>query len=189
MDLGISSALWPIFGQIWPMSKILTRIMLTEPLEERCILEVGCGLALPSIVIQQMGGNITASDYHPLAQSFLLENTILNSLAEIPFAAGNWNISLPSPKKFDLIIGSDLLYETSSVELLSSFIDLNLSQQGKVIIIDPGRGSHRTFVRKMEFIGFKSDWTNLQLFSNNNFLQKGFYLQIFTKCLLNFIKL
>ncbi len=67
------------------MSKILARVMLQEPLEGRRILEIGCGMGLPSIVVKHLGGDITASDYHPLAQSFLLENTILNSLAPIRY--------------------------------------------------------------------------------------------------------
>ena len=56
---GISSSFWPLFGQIWPMSKVLAQIMLEEQLEGRSVLEVGCGIALPSIVVKHLGGDIT----------------------------------------------------------------------------------------------------------------------------------
>jgi 2-polyprenyl-3-methyl-5-hydroxy-6-metoxy-1,4-benzoquinol methylase len=44
------------------------------------ILELGCGLALASLVGHRRGADITASDCHPLAASFLLENLRLNAL-------------------------------------------------------------------------------------------------------------
>jgi predicted nicotinamide N-methyase len=177
LDLGISSALWSLFGQIWPMSNVLARVMLTEPLEERLILEVGCGLALPSMVISQLGGNITASDYHPLAGTFLVGNTERNSLEAIPFEAGNWNISEFEPSKFDLIIGSDLLYTRQSYEVLASYMDRHLTRQGEVILVDPGRGLHRKFVSAMTHRGFTSARSDLQLYLKDGCLQKGMIIR------------
>ena len=109
------------------------------------ILEIGCGIGLPSLVVKRLGGDITASDYHPLAQSFLLENTALNSLAPIRFRTGNWSTPNQNLGKFDLIIGSDILYEHQHVELISSFIDHHASSRVNIVIVDPGRGSHRAF--------------------------------------------
>jgi predicted nicotinamide N-methyase len=174
LNLGISSSLWPIFGKVWPMSNVLAKIMLTEPLEDRSILEVGCGLALPSLILQKLGKNITSSDYHPLAKLFLLQNAKLNFLKEIPFQTGNWNISLLKPKKYDLIIGSDLLYQANYVQLLSSFVNNNLTRQGEIIIVDPGRGLHRKFAQAMKYLGFESTWTDLKLFPHNGVRQNGF---------------
>lgn len=177
LRLGISSAMWSLFGQIWPMSKILARVMLQEPLEGRCILEIGCGIGLPSIAIKQLGGDITASDYHPLAQSFLLENTILNSLAPICFKTGNWNTANPSLGKFDLIIGSDILYEHQHIELISSFIDRHSNSRVDVIIVDPGRGAHRAFAREMQRLGYKHSWTDLKDYPDWGTKPKGFILR------------
>jgi hypothetical protein len=47
-------------------------------LEGKRILEVGAGLALASLVVHRRGGDITASDYHPLIPDFLKENLRLN---------------------------------------------------------------------------------------------------------------
>ena len=49
------------------------------------ILELGCGMALSSLLINRRGGNITATDYHPQAGIFLKKNTELNEDADIPF--------------------------------------------------------------------------------------------------------
>ena len=102
LRLGISSAMWPLFGQIWAMGKILARVMLQEQLDGKRILEIGCGIGFPSLVIKQLGGDITASDYHPLAESFLIENTNLNHLKPIPFQTGDWNTANSKLGKFDL---------------------------------------------------------------------------------------
>jgi predicted nicotinamide N-methyase len=177
LALGISSAMWPLFGQIWAMGKILARIMLREPLDDKRILEIGCGIGFPSLVIKQLGGNITASDYHPLAESFLLENTILNDLEPILFQAGDWNTANSKLGKFDLIIGSDILYEHPHIKLLSAFIDHHSSHRVDVIIVDPGRGLHRAFAREMECLGYQHTWTDLKDYSHQNIKPKGFILR------------
>jgi predicted nicotinamide N-methyase len=177
LRLGISSAMWPLFGQVWPMGTILARIMLQEPIEGKRVLEIGCGIGLPSIVIKQLGGNITASDHHPLAKSFLLDNTILNSLEPIGFKTGDWNTTNPNLEKFDLIIGSDVLYERQHIELLSSFIDRHSSSRVDVVILDPGRGSHRGFARAMECLGYLHSWTDLKDYADGGSKPKGFILR------------
>jgi predicted nicotinamide N-methyase len=174
---GISSAMWPLFGQVWPMSKILAQVMLQESLAGKRILEIGCGLGLPSIVVKQLGGNITASDYHPLSQAFLLENTILNELTPIRFEIGDWNLENLNLGKFDLIIGSDVLYEHQHIELLSAFIHLHASQWVDIIIVDPGRRSHRAFARTMEQLGYQHTWTDLTDYPDQAIKPKGFILR------------
>ncbi|MGF1512973.1 MAG: methyltransferase [Elainellaceae cyanobacterium] len=177
LRLGISSAMWPLFGQVWPMGKILAQVMAQENLDGRRVLEVGCGLALPSIVVKRLGGDITASDYHPLAQAFLLENTILNALSPIPFSPGNWDVEDTALGKFDLIVGSDILYERRHVEQTSLFIDQHCDRSGEVIVVDPGRGSHRAFARAMEGLGYSHSWTDLGDYPCEGVRPKGFILR------------
>ncbi len=56
--------------------------------------------------------DITATDYHPEAEKFLDINTELNKDDEIPFIRTCWSNEYQEELgKFDLIIGSDLLYE------------------------------------------------------------------------------
>ncbi len=54
--------------------------MCEFPIAGKRILEVGCGIGLCSLVLQQRGADITASDYHPVAEKFLRHNTDLNGL-------------------------------------------------------------------------------------------------------------
>lgn len=89
--LGICSASWSLFGMLWPSSIRLASALALRPVDaNENILEIGCGLALASLVAHRRGANITASDRHPKAKLFLQENLRLNNLAKLPFRHGQW---------------------------------------------------------------------------------------------------
>lgn len=156
--MGISSATWALFGNVWPSGLILADIMSTYKVDGLNVLEVGCGLGIASLIVNKRGAQHTASDYHPLAGKFLLENTRLNDLPPLHFQRCDWAESIPAMGLFDLIIGSDLLYEPDHPALLSNFIDLHSSPLVKVIIIDPGRRQQSRFTKDMEHLGFTSSF-------------------------------
>ena len=152
--LGISSAAWPIFGMLWPSSRVLAHAMLSFDTNGKRVLELGCGLALASLVVHRRGGNITASDCHPLAATFLHENLKLNNLPAMKYATGNWSRINPELKLFDLMIGSDVLYDRDQPEALSQFINLHAAPGAEVFVVDPDRGNRASFNRKMSALGY-----------------------------------
>jgi 2-polyprenyl-3-methyl-5-hydroxy-6-metoxy-1,4-benzoquinol methylase len=158
---GISPASWPLFGQLWPSAHKLADLMQSWALDERRILEIGCGLALASIVIHRRGGNVTASDCHPLTETFLQANLKLNELPDLQYRTGHWQRANPRLGFFDLIVGSDLLYERSHPEPLAAFIELHASPQAEVLIVDPNRGNRSTFHHGMARAGFRLTETPL----------------------------
>jgi len=154
-QLGISSASWPIFGQVWPSGNVLAHYMFNYPLTNQRILEVGCGIGLSSLVLNHRHADITATDYHPEVAGFLKENTRLNAGENIPFVRTNWDDEQSNLGLFDLIIGSDILYEHEHVELLSEFINQHANAHCTVILVDPGRGHHARFSKKMVTLGYE----------------------------------
>ena len=158
---GISSSAWPIFGLLWPSGRVLAHAMLTFELGGKRILELGCGLALASLVVHRRGGDITASDCHPLAADFLLENLKLNHLPVMKYQTGNWSRENPLLGRFDLIIGSDVLYDRGQPEVLSRFIELHALPHTEVLIVDPDRGNRASFNRKMEALGYSRTETRI----------------------------
>lgn len=151
---GISPATWPLFGLVWPSARKLANLMQTWPLANLRILELGCGLGLASLVIHRRLGDITASDCHPLTQNFLRHNLQLNQLPEMKYLTGNWARSNPGLGEFDLIIGSDVLYERDQPLQLAAFIQLHAAPLAEVVIIDPNRGNRASFSRQMAVMGF-----------------------------------
>ena len=153
-ELGISSAQWPLFGVIWPGGWALAKEMATiEPLTG-AFLEIGCGIALASLVLNHRGANVSAMDYHPLTATFLARNTALNDDPDIPFMLANWTGRHADIPCFDVIIASDVLYEDEHGADVAGFIDQHLSPDGEVIVADPGRGQRGRFQREMAARGF-----------------------------------
>lgn len=151
---GISPATWPLFGQVWPSARKLADLMQVHELGGRRILEIGCGLALASLVVHRRLGNVTATDCHPLASGFLSANLALNHLPELKYETGNWARSNPLLGEFDLIIGSDVLYERNHPEQLAAFIQLHAAPMAEVLIVDPNRGNRSAFNKAMALAGF-----------------------------------
>ena len=152
--LGISSASWPLFGVVWDSSRALARLMFDYDVVGKRILEVGCGIGLASLVLNHRSSDITATDYHPEAEGFLLANTQLNGDPVIPFVRTGWGDFDDALGVFDLIIASDVLYERAHVALLSSFIKRHSKPWCEVIVIDPGRGEAGRFRTQMANLGF-----------------------------------
>jgi predicted nicotinamide N-methyase len=151
---GISTSSWPLFGLVWPSARILAEQMQTHDIAGKHILEIGCGLALASLVIHRREGDITASDRHPLAKSFLDKNLLLNNLPALAYQTGNWATDNPALGRFDLIIASDVLYERDQPKALSAFILAHANPLVEVIVVDPDRGNRSAFCRFMQAQGF-----------------------------------
>lgn len=151
---GISPASWPLFGHLWPSARVLALAMHTIDLTGKRILEIGAGLALASLVIHRRAGDMTVSDWHPLSQAFLNENLVLNKLGPLKYHAGNWEANNPELGRFDLIIGSDVLYERQQPGQLAGFIDRHAGPSAQIIIVDPDRGNRVGFCREMAELGY-----------------------------------
>ena len=152
---GISSATWPLFGQLWPAGRALAEAVNDADIDGRRILEIGCGLGLPSLVLQSRGADITASDHHPLVERFLDYNAELNRLPLLPYVDLPWEDPAPELGRFDLIIGSDVLYERDHAELLAQLIERRASANAEVLISCPGRGYRGRFSRALKSQGFR----------------------------------
>lgn len=154
--VGVPLASWPLFGVVWESSEVLAHLMDSYDIAGKRILEVGCGIGLTSLVLNSRSANVTATDYHPEAEHFLAENVRLNGGPAIPFVRTGWGDQATDLGTFDLIVGSDLLYEPDNVELLSAFIDRHAAHPCEVLIVDPGRSWQTQFSRRMEQLGYSS---------------------------------
>ena len=181
LQQGISSAAWPLFGLLWPSGLHLAERLAQRPVQagER-ILEVGCGLALASLVGHRRGADVTASDCHPMAASFMLENLRINGLLPLQYRHGRWGTlppveapltnrdpAFPADKppvrlgiatsltgRFDLVMGSDILYERDEAGTLPAFIEEHAAHACEVWVVDPNRGNRAHFHRHMAALGF-----------------------------------
>lgn len=152
---GISSATWPLFGMFWPAGLALAEEMSRIPVDSLRILEVGCGIGLSSLVLHRRGADVIASDHHPLADEFLQQNADLNGLPPLPFSSAQWAGPNPQLGRFDLIIGSDVLYERDHPALLAGFAAEHAKPVSRVIVADPGREHRGRFSSLMLAQGYE----------------------------------
>jgi len=151
---GISPESWSMFGVVWPSARVLAHAMLTQDLSGQRILEVGGGLSLASLVLHRRQAQVTASDGHPSAGDFLEHNLVLNGLSPMPWRQLNWARPDDSLGRFELIIGSDVLYDHGQAESLSRFMATHGSPGGRVVLVDPNRSHRARFSHLMEEAGF-----------------------------------
>lgn len=152
---GISSSLWSLFGQVWPSGRVLAEAMSHFDVAGKRILELGCGLGLSSLVLAQRGANVVASDHHPLAESFLAYNAGLNDLPAVTYRDLPWAVPDATLGSFDLIIGSDILYERDHAAQIAAMMLRHANPDAELLVTDPGRGNSGPFTRAMASQGYE----------------------------------
>jgi predicted nicotinamide N-methyase len=152
---GISSAQWSLFGQVWPSGELLALAMVTHVVDGKRVLELGCGLGLASLVLRRRGVEIVASDHHPLTEVFLAYNAALNDLGAVTYRRMDWMTGSEGMGRFDLIIGSDVLYERAPAMALAALLPSLARPACEVVISDPSRGHAGVFTRGLAEHGFR----------------------------------
>jgi predicted nicotinamide N-methyase len=103
----------PYWAELWPAATALA-VALPDVAGLR-VVELGCGLGLPSLVAAARGADVTASDWAEDAVELLRENAARNGLA-LRAEVRDWRE--PWPERFDVAIAADVLYEHRNVEPL-----------------------------------------------------------------------
>lgn len=101
----------PYWAELWPAARALAE-SLPEVRGLR-VVELGCGLGLPSLVAAAKGARVTATDWSPDAIELLRENAARNGL-ELRAEVRDWRE--PWDDRFDLALAADVLYERRNVE-------------------------------------------------------------------------
>jgi len=151
----------PYYAILWPAAHGLARYLWMHRTELRGgtrVIELGCGLGLPSILAARLGARVLATDFHPDTGTWLLHNAGLNHV-DLIYMTLDWNslmdpTHVPRSQTAPLIIGSDLLYERRHIPALVCAIDALCAPGGHAVISDPGRDNLDLFVSTME----KSGW-------------------------------
>jgi predicted nicotinamide N-methyase len=134
----------PYWAELWPSGVALARHVATLELAGLKVLELGCGLGLPSLVAAVRGADVLATDWAEDAIDLLRENAERNGAA-VRVARMRW--SEPEPllraAPWDLVLGADLLYEERNAEQLTALLP---RLGGEVILAEPGRPYAKDFL-------------------------------------------
>ncbi|MCW2966013.1 MAG: Methyltransferase type 12 [Actinomycetia bacterium] len=103
----------PYWAELWPASIALAAAL--PDLAGLRVVELGCGLGVPSLVAAARGAEVTATDWATDAIDLLRENAARNGL-ELHAELRDWRE--PWAERFDLALAADVLYEQRNVEPL-----------------------------------------------------------------------
>jgi predicted nicotinamide N-methyase len=139
----------PFWARPWPSGIALAADVAADPPPRAArVLELGCGLAAPSIVAARAGANVLASDAVTDAVVFAAHSFALNEVeAEVAHADwGEQGEALTERGPFDLVLGADIVYTPRNAETLVRLLPRLLAPWGQARIADPGRANARVFL-------------------------------------------
>jgi predicted nicotinamide N-methyase len=138
----------PYWAQLWPSAIVLARAVAAAAPAGRSVLELGCGLGLPSIVAALAGARVLATDWSADAVAFTAANASRNG-APVRTAVCSWTEpgALVAEAPWDLVLAADVLYEARNVDLLLDLLPRLVDRSGQVLIADPGRRPAARFLQ------------------------------------------
>jgi predicted nicotinamide N-methyase len=101
----------PYWAELWPAATALAEAL--PDVRGLRVVELGCGLGLPSLVAAANGAGVTAVDWADGAIALLRENAGRNGL-RLRAEVRDWRE--PWPERFDLALAADVLYERRNVD-------------------------------------------------------------------------
>jgi len=121
----------PYWAELWPSGLALARA-LPRALAELDVVELGCGLGVPSLVSASRGANVTAVDWASEAIELLRENAARNEIA-LDARVADWRAFEGA---FDVALAADVLYEERNVAPLLALLprlapEIWLSEPGR----------------------------------------------------------
>ncbi|HVH12931.1 MAG TPA: methyltransferase domain-containing protein, partial [Longimicrobium sp.] len=152
----------------WPSARGLARHLLDDfpaPADTQVssdgwagmrVLELGCGVALPSLALRSRGADVLATDWYGDALRFARANAARNGLAPMRTEMLDWRHPPPGAG-FDLVIAADVLYEQRNAPILAALLPAVTAPGGTVLIADPGRVYAGDFLRAMQEGGWTAD--------------------------------
>jgi predicted nicotinamide N-methyase len=130
----------PYWAELWPAARALVEAL--PDVDGLRVVELGCGLGLPSLVAAAKGATVTATDWSGDAIALLRENATRNGLA-LRAEVRDWRE--PWSDRFDLALAADVLYERRNVEPVLE----RLRQVAPMALVAlAGRPSEDAFLRK-----------------------------------------
>ena len=136
----------PYWAELWPAAVALAREVDARDVRGLHVVELGCGLALPSLVAALGGAEVLATDWSPEALGVAATNADRNGAA-LQTALVAWADPEPLLERapWDLVLAADLLYERRNVHQL---LELLPRLGAEVLLTDPGRPFEAGFLER-----------------------------------------
>ena len=122
-------------------------------LDARRVLDLGAGVGLTGLAAAHLGATVLQTDHAPEALALAWRNAALNQIDGITQLVADWT-RWDVPGQFDVIVGSDILYDSSAHAPIAFVLDASLTVGGVVVLTDPGRTATPLLVQHMREAGW-----------------------------------
>lgn len=143
----------PYWAELWPSSTVLASFVMGDRRPRGRAVELGAGIGLVSIAAAMAGHDVLATDYYEDALLFARANAYRNLGREIETHLVDWRAIPAALPRFDVVLASDVLYESRYAPLVAATIDRFLAARGVAYVADPGRVATDAFVDACREIG------------------------------------
>jgi predicted nicotinamide N-methyase len=139
----------PYWARPWPSGLALAASLVDAPVAAGArVLELGCGLAAPSVVAARSGAAVLATDGAADAVAFaahaLALNEVVADVAVVDWATHGEALVELGP--FDVVLAADVLYTRANVETALRLWPRLLADDGVLRLADPQRAGTRDFL-------------------------------------------
>jgi predicted nicotinamide N-methyase len=139
----------PYWARAWPSGIALASAVTSSPPPPGAtVVEIGCGLGLPSLAAARAGASVLATDGSAEAVAFTAHSFVLNELtgdvAVVDWAGQADALAARGP--FDLVLAADVLYLQANVQLALRLLPRLVAPAGHVLLADPRRAGARDFL-------------------------------------------
>jgi predicted nicotinamide N-methyase len=132
----------PYWAELWPAARALVDAL--PDVAGLRVVELGCGLGVPSLVAASRGADVTAVDWAEDAIDLLQRNAERNGLS-LRALRRDWRE--PWDERFDLALAADVLYERRNVEPVQA----RLRELAPVALVGlAGRPDEDAFLRTVD---------------------------------------
>jgi predicted nicotinamide N-methyase len=138
----------PYWAELWASGVALASAVAERDLRGMRVLELGCGLGLPSVAAALSGASTLATDWAPEALDVTRRNAALNHVL-VETLLVDWSAPEPLLERapFGLVLCADLLYEPRNVDALLGLLP-RLGDE--VLLGEPGRPTAARFFELAE---------------------------------------
>jgi predicted nicotinamide N-methyase len=135
----------PYWADVWESAIVLAEDLAAMDGAGKTLLELGCGLGLPSLVAARAGFTVTATDYEETALEGVRYNAERNRIGGLRTLVLDWRNLPEDLGTFDLVVAADVLYETHHPAVLAATILRTLAPSGLGLVADPCRAKAAGF--------------------------------------------
>ncbi len=138
-DIFKEASEFPFWIKIWEASVILAHFMASLPsVPGQKILELGAGLGVTGLVASHFGHNVLLTDYGDEVMDFARISAAVNDCKTCSFDTLDW-LDPKDLGKFDVIIGSEILFHQKFFDPLLSIFDKYLKPEGTIYMAHDSR--------------------------------------------------